>query len=384
MRIACLSYKMSTDVSDDNLPLTCPETRTKRKYRASRNRSNSQPSKILKYGEPSTIDVHIEDDDTPKKLDKLINMINNLQKDVTAIKHDVSELTTTVNTIKEEFITKDVAVTEQAALEAVNKEISNINITLNKISENNPMVLTQSIASATCEIKSAVAIPDYEKHIYNRKYSYYKYLHNKGRYDIHQDWLNSEEPFIPPKYMPKELNYQEPAEQYLVRKNRGLNNLKADMDLLLIKSNTGKAELESIDSVIEKSINDTDVTEDVKLNWNNEYNRRVKAEELISNRLWEKMKKGVVSIKERAVDKISNTNENRSYVKALKRNISNNNANHTYQIVENPWVMVNRHNRSKNQQWSYPNVNVPPPPFNMGIQTPFQTRRKYSKWKGKY
>ena len=321
-------------------PVNTPRKR-KRKLR-----SSSQPS-TSKITTDNRIDVlTVEDDGVHSKLDLLITM-------VTEVKSDIKKLDNEVKALREDFLKKEEPITN-VTLETLSNGVEEISKKLLNFPE----------GSTNLTLIPADIIPGWEEKISTRKFGYYKYIRNGDKYKIHQEWLNKEVPFIPPKYLPKKVKSGESDARYNVRKQEKLNKLNSDIDIYQVDRDEGKAICESIDAEISRLVNETEITGDQKQSLLKEYKRRIDNEELVSKKKWEKSLRGLTECPERAITRIEAT-EHRTYASIAAKNT-------TVKTKDEQWVMVEK--RRKNRTYHapnmmttpvvmYPNLNQPPPPL---------------------
>lgn len=318
----------SESCSQPNLPV---------KHRRTRTAVNK-----AKTSEPGISVMSLENLQIHNKVDRILKMMVDSKTETQAIRLNISVvnekvegLEKTVNEMKEQFIAKAPPVNAESMLELIQADINSVKESL-KITTvpaadlNSTPEVMMSMGEPPAEPNPAIispvvhqvaakdVIPNLEEKIEARKHAYYKYLHNRDRFDIHRGWRDKETPFIPPRFVPKKLTHGESAAEYTVRKNNKLKDMDAYMELLQIRRDTGKASFESIDSEVDNIISDAEITEDERKAVLEQYTSRVAAEESASHKLWKKGKKGVECLIDRCAQRIV-AEEERTYTVVQKR-----------------------------------------------------------------
>ena len=285
-----------------------------------------------------------------------------------------------VNEMKEQFIAKAPPVNAELMLELIQADINSVKESLKIVpaadlnstqevmmsmgeppAEPNPAIISPVVVH---HVAAKDVIPDMEQKIEARKHAFYKYLHNRDRFDIHRGWRDKETPFIPPRFVPKKLTHGESAAEYTVRKNQKLKDMDAYMELLQIRRDTGKASFESIDSEVQNIISDAEITEDERKAVLEQYTSRVAAEEAASHKLWEKGKKGVERLIDRCAQRIV-AEEERTYTIVQKRRDQKPKRKKVNQKVQSTV-----HNSGRVSQVAVPpaDFSVPPPYLPLNFQ----------------
>ena len=270
-----------------------------------------------------------------KKLDKLVNVMESVQGKLDRI--DVLEAS--VAELKEKILTIAPPVNSEEMLVEIKSEIKDIKSTLDKFPTPQEMMLStqealtrinnsnqndlseapMDVSNLVVKIPLTTVIPNVEEEfIKPRSRDFFKYLHNGDRLEIHEKWLHSDPPFVPPNYLPKKLPYTESEREYRIRKVQKLNELDAYMELLKVKKDMGKSSCENIDADVKRLIDESDFTPEEKSSLLSEYEAKIKKDEEASRKKWQNGKKGVEDLKERSKEKIVVEND-RTY-KVVRKN----------------------------------------------------------------
>lgn len=361
----------------------------KRKSETIRERSFSQPNKREKPSTSRVDIITVEDDNIHTKLDIILKKMLSFEKVIQKIENSITEL-------KEEMITSANPVSNEIKLDEIKCTVSEIKT----IVDNNTLLTSDTIPVATMSnIDTPIQlpnnapvfnlIPNWESKIKQRKFAYFKFLHNDGRLKIHKGWQEQEVVFIPPRFLPPKLSYTESEAEYSIRKREKDFQLQAYLDLLMVRSNEGKASYETLDAEIITIIDAANLTEVQKADVKLEYHKRITAEENVSVKKWEKSKKGIVESPQRAETRKVIDVGDRRYSTTLKKGL-------TQDVTkeEGTWTLVKpRHRPLKPQiQYNsyaqpvllYPDIHQPPPRFTTQMNTtniPFQVEKKPYKWK---
>ena len=276
------------------------------------------------------------------KLDKLVNLMELVQgklEKVDALEASVAEL-------KEKILTIAPPVNSEEVLMEIKSEIKDLKSTLGNIPTPQEMIVStqealtrlnnsnlnsseavMDISGPVKKIPLTAVIPNVEEEFLKpRSRDFFKSLHNGDRLDIHNRWLQSDPPFIPPNYLPKKMPYIESEREYQIRRVQKLNELDAYMELLKVKQDIGKNSCESIDAEVKRKIDESDFDPEEKSSMILQYETKIKEDEEVSKKKWQNGKKGVEELKERSKDKILVENH-RTYKVVLKSNKKKNSGN---------------------------------------------------------
>ena len=258
----------------------------------------------------------------------------------------------------------------QQTLDKIQMDVANIEKAIrNKPEEELIEVIAQmNVEDTGASVNNDVTLPDvitdWERLLKSRKFGFYKFLENKGRYDLLDDWKKQETPFIPATFLPKELRYGESEKEYQVRKKRCDNEHSSHMDMLAVRRDEGLAEFESVDSVVKQTIDQFVASPEVKAKLTEEYTTLVAAEEVLSQKRWDRLKKGIEETPVRDKDNKIIVKNDRVYAKALKTGLdTEKEPQRNNHVNDSGWKSV-RGRKKKRQSHSQTSSNgTYPPPF---------------------
>ena len=299
----------------------------------------------------------IEQSQSNINMEAIFTIVSANQVLLQSLTTDVSKLKSEVEIIKNNFIDSAAPVGDQINIQTIVDKVTNIS---DKLETTNP-------ASVRGNIKASLVIPDYEKKLLDRKRAFYNHMHNSDRFRLHRLWLDQEDPFTPPKYLPKPLKHGESERLYLIRKKDGLNSLASDMEIWQARRDEAEAVYLSIDSDVEKFITDLETEQVSKNQLIAEYTGTVSADEESSRKRWQKGLKHLEDMPNWSKKHISSV-DNRTYRQVVSDSNSNS-LNTSFQEHEG-WSTV-QHNKRRNKPKQPPvatpyfcyDYSRPPPPL---------------------
>ena len=259
---------------------------------------------------------------TPLKAKKVIDKCSQLQIDLleqilTRINHlegidqRLERLESSVDTIKNEILLREPQMDIDQKLDSIVQNINNLkqNLTKDHTDGDNELSTQQALeAIANSPMDIAIGdnntdsfpngsakewIPDWEEYLKRRKLCYNKYLTNKGRYDIHDNWKSQNPPFIPALYLPKQLKFDESDREYHLRRCQKLHELDTFLELLAVRRDEALVQYTSVDSHIEQTINSLLVNDNIKEALKGEYRNSINKSEQECAKKWENASKGL-------------------------------------------------------------------------------------------
>ena len=284
--------------------------------------SSSQPAKKIST-EKSSFDIFkpsvisLESIYQSDQVDKLITLIEGINEKFNKFDVKIDKIEKAVEQLQEQVFNVVPPVNLEVSIETIKGDIESIKSNMSSLSKPDVISTQEALQDVAMETNAEInpqvktklkdVIPDVESScIKPRADAFYRYLNNGDRLDIHQQWLKADPGpvFIPPNYLPTKLKYTETDAEYKIRKSQKLKDLDHYMELLHVKRDTAKATFESIDQNVNQQIDEADITNEAKAVLKEEYESKVQENEQRSKTSWEKRKKGIEAIKDRASERI--------------------------------------------------------------------------------
>ena len=284
--------------------------------------SSSQPAKKIStdknsFGMFKPSVISLESIYQSDQVDKLITLIEGLNERFNKFDAKIDKIEKTVEQLQEQVYSVVPPVNLEVSIEAIKIDIESIKSNVLSLSKPDGMSTQEALQDLAMETNTEInaqvktklkdVIPDVESScIKPRADAFYRYLNNGDRLDIHQQWLKADPGpvFIPPNYLPTKLKYVESDAEYKIRKSQKLKDLDHYMELLHVKRDTAKASYENIDQKVYQKIDEEDITIEAKAVIKEEYDKQIRENEERSKNSWEKRKKGIEAIKDRASERI--------------------------------------------------------------------------------
>ena len=320
---------------------------------------NEEPSKqesILKYVESSSISESLNSPNGKKRkntefsfsqplpkshksvdwdywMNNQKKLFSEVMEKIAGIESKVDTVCTSVDELKNEILLRDVPVNVEEKLEKVILELEVIKSSVEKPgigtslstqaaleSTSDTMDTTENVQPSQTAAKPLPenVIPDWQNYLKKRKFGYNKYINNKGRYDLEMEWKMQDTPFIPAEYLPKEMRFGESEREYEVRRKQKLQDFDAHLELLMVRRDDGLAEYLSVDSHVEKSIEEVSGELHVQEHLKAEYTKLISADELECNDKWEKLKTKLLEKPKRETENKIVIKDDRVYAKGRK------------------------------------------------------------------
>lgn len=331
-----------------------------------RDRTLSQPNTSAHFNV-----IEIEDDDMHVKLDSVLSLLQECMKKIESVDDKVTNL-------RKDFITHAEPINNEVKLDTLITEVKVIKDQLQITPE---VVKSTVLNDQEVRVQLSTIVPDLTRNINNRKFSYYNHLHNQERYEIYNGWINQEEPFIPPNYLPKQMKHTESEGVYNETQRFLRTKFQHDMEIHKVRSIDSKAIYLSIDDEIERVIKETDITETTRKALIDEYIKRVVKEEEISKARWNKTKKKLMELPSQVKDKIVKVGE-RTYASVVKQQESQTIPVGLDINSNQEWTQVKRKNRNftghlpivQAPMMVLPNFSQPPPSHQYMIPQPIYSQ----------
>ena len=229
-----------------------------------------------------------------------------MNKEFTAIKADIQK----VNAVVVEIKAKVVSVAPPTNLEG---ELQTLTQRVTQLAEGS------SAVKASSSVRLDSVIENVDSLLNKRKMKFYDHTAYSERHAIYSQWEAMTPPFVMAKYLPT-LIENEPEEEYESRKKKADNVRVCEMELLALRIQRTKTEMEKVDDEVAQRISDCDVEAPVKRQLTDEWIKLTTAEESKSKKIWEKTAKNLRETPQRQQDtsKILDI-DGKTYAAAVKK-----------------------------------------------------------------
>ena len=327
-------FNMSETEASDQQEGGNPAVIRKPKFLQSRqSRSSSQPiMKRAKRDMEQALTDGSDSEDESKDLKTIISLLTKIQKDQTSfktsVKKDLAALKSSVEKVKDEMVevkAKIVTVAPPVNLESeLNQLTQQVNLVYTKIGEG----ATVTPGSASTKLESVV--DNISTLLNKRKMKFFDHLAFSERHAIYASWETMDPPFTMAKYLPAFIE-NEPLDEYAIRRTLADTDRKCAMDLLTLRAERARGEMENLDGEVAQKISDCEGEQHTKKQLTDEWILLTKAEEEKSKKIWEKTAKNLRETPQRQIttNKVVDKGEGRTYAAVLKQPRDNNNQAHS-------------------------------------------------------